>query len=125
MAGDVSPVAMFGNLGGHFQTIMVCRYTGSGKTHTVLGSDTEEGLYYKVCSTFLTCNPPSHNPHAHHNHNNHDHNPHHDCYYPHHAPHHPQAAGELLSRLETEHPDKKLFLLATACEVVKSSSSLS
>ena len=25
------------------------RYTGSGKTHTVLGSGGEEGLYYKVC----------------------------------------------------------------------------
>ena len=28
-----------------------------------------------------------------------------------------QAAGELLSRLKTENPDKELFLLATACEV--------
>ena len=27
---------------------LVVRYTGSGKTHTVLGSDGEEGLYYKV-----------------------------------------------------------------------------
>ena len=30
---------------------------------------------------------------------------------------HDQAAGELLSRLKTENPDKELFLLATACEV--------
>ena len=29
-------------------SILVRRYTGSGKTHTVLGSDSEEGLYYKV-----------------------------------------------------------------------------
>ena len=28
--------------------VLLCRYTGSGKTHTVLGSDREEGLYYKV-----------------------------------------------------------------------------
>ena len=26
----------------------ISRYTGSGKTHTVLGSGGEEGLYYKV-----------------------------------------------------------------------------
>ena len=30
---------------------------------------------------------------------------------------HDQAAGDLLSRLKTENPDKELFLLATACEV--------
>jgi len=61
-------------LGGGTASLICYGYTGSGKTHTVLGSDSEEGLYFK-------------------------------------------AAGELLSRLETEHPDKKLFLLATACEV--------
>jgi len=53
-------------LGGGTASLICYGYTGSGKTHTVLGSDTEEGLYYK-------------------------------------------AAGELLSRLETEHPDKKTF----------------
>jgi len=61
-------------LGGGTASLLCYGYTGSGKTHTVLGSDSEEGLYYK-------------------------------------------AAGELLSRLETEHPEKKLFLVATACEV--------
>jgi len=61
-------------LAGGTASLLCYGYTGSGKTHTVLGSDSEEGLYYK-------------------------------------------AAGELLSRLETEHPHKKLFLLATACEV--------
>ena len=29
------------------------RYTGSGKTHTVLGSGSEEGLYYKVGCTCI------------------------------------------------------------------------
>merc|ERR1719339_438781 len=61
-------------LGGGTASLICYGYTGSGKTHTVLGSDREEGLYYK-------------------------------------------AAGELLSRLKTEHPDKNLFLVATGCEV--------
>ena len=30
-----------------------------------------------------------------------------------------QAAGDLLSRLKTEQPDKQLFLMATACEVIQ------
>jgi len=65
-------------LSGGTASLLCYGYTGSGKTHTVLGSGGEEGLYYK-------------------------------------------AAGELLSRLKTEQPDKQLFLMATACEVYANS----
>ena len=49
-------------------------YTGSGKSHTVLGSRGQEGLYRK-------------------------------------------AAGHLLEQLEQRHPDRQLFLVASACEI--------
>merc|ERR1712107_775817 len=36
-------------LSGGTASLLCYGYTGSGKTHTVLGSGGEEGLYYKVC----------------------------------------------------------------------------